>query len=378
MKGFAAALAAFVALLAGTGAQAAPVVKGPVYAWGSNTYGQLSFAGSSTATPTKLTGIGQAIAVAAGQRHSLVVSRNGTVWAFGDNRDGQLGTGDTTPSQAPVRVAGLNGAVAVAAGWDHSLAVLSDGTVWAWGGNYAGQLGNGTTTPSLVPVQVPGIAGAVAVAANVDQSYALGADGTVWAWGGNNWGQVGDGTTTNALSPVAVLSGAVAVSAGEAHALAVRADGTVWGWGGDFSFQLGYTPDPTDPHPARLTPAPVDGISGAVAVAAGYDHSLAVLADGSVLAWGDDTNGELGLGRNNDFVPTPTPVPGLTNIVAAAAGYNDSLVLGAKGHAWGFGTDYYGELGNGYPSDIEYDSPVEVAVHGLSGIAAGELHTLGF
>src|SRR5205823_6238570 len=109
-----------------------------------------------------------------------------------------------------------------------------------------------------------------------------------------------------------------------------------------------------------------------------YDHSLAVLADGSVLGWGDDTYGELGLGRNNDFVPTPTPVPGLSNIVAAAAGDNDSLVLGAKGHAWGFGTDYYGELGNGVPTDTEYNSPVEVAVHGLSGIAAGEFHTLGF
>src|SRR5205823_3654178 len=270
------------------------------------------------------------------------------------------------------------GAVAVAAGWDHSLAVRSDGTVWAWGGNYAGQLGDGTTTPSLVPEQVPGIAGAVAVAANRDQSYALGADGTVWSWGGNDWGQVGNGTTTNALSPVAVLSGAVAVSTGEAHALAVRTDGTVWGWGADFSYQLGYTPDPTDPHPARLTPAPVAGISGAVAVAAGYGHSLAVLADGSVLGWGDDTNGELGLGHNNDFIPTPTPVPGLSNIVAAAAGDSDSLVLGAKGHAWGFGADGFGELGNGVPTDTEYNSPVPVAVHGLSGIAAGEFHTLGF
>jgi len=378
MKGFAAVIVGAVVLATGTGAQAAPVAKGPAFTWGSNTHGQLGFAGSSTAAPTKLAGVGQVTAVAAGQRHTLVVARDGTAWAFGDNRDGQLGTGSTAPSQSPVQVTGLSGVVAVAAGWDHSLAVRADGTVFAWGGNYAGQLGDGTTTASLVPEQVPGISGAVAVAANKDQSFALGADGTLWSWGGNDWGQLGDGTTTDRSSPLAVLSGVTAVSTGEAHTLAVRADGSVWGWGADFSFQLGYAPDPSDPHPARLTPAPVDGITGASGVAAGYGHSLAVLADGSVLAWGDDTNGELGLGRNNDFVVAPTPVPGLANIVAVAAGDNDSLALGAKGHAWGFGTDYYGELGNGYPTDIEYDSPVEVAVHGLSGIAAGEFHSVGF
>jgi alpha-tubulin suppressor-like RCC1 family protein len=218
----------------------------------------------------------------------------------------------------------------------------------------------------------------VAVAANVGSSFALGSDGTLWSWGGNSWGQLGDGTTTDRSTPAPVLANVVAVSAGEAHTLAVRSDGSVWGWGADFSYQLAYAPDPTDPHPDRTAPAPIDGISGAIGVAAGYDHSLAVLANGSVLAWGDDANGELGIGSNNDYSVAPVVVPGLTNIVAVAAGFNYSLALGSKGHAWGFGADNYGQLGNGYPSDTEYNSPVGVAIHGLSGIAAGESHGIGF
>jgi len=132
-----------VACVFGVVARGAPVAKGPAYAWGSNTHGQLGFAGSSTSIPTKVAGVGQAIAVAAGQRHSLVVSRDGTVWAFGDNRDGQLGTGTTDPSQDAVPVTGLSGAVAVAAGYDHSLAVLADGSVLGWGDDTNGELGLG-------------------------------------------------------------------------------------------------------------------------------------------------------------------------------------------------------------------------------------------
>jgi alpha-tubulin suppressor-like RCC1 family protein len=379
MRGLVVLLATLVASAVVSAAAAAPVAKGPAYAWGSNTYGQLGYAGSSTAAPTKVGGVPQAIAVAAGQRHTLVVARNGNVWAFGDNSSGQLGTGTVAPSgSSPVQVVGLGNVVAVAAGWDHSLAVRSDGTVWAWGANYYGQLGDGTSTPSLVPQQVPGLTGIVTVAANVGSSFALGADGTLWSWGGNSWGQLGDGTRTDRSSPAPVLTNVSAVSEGEAHTLAVRSDGSVWGWGADFSYQLAYAPDPTDPHPDRPSPAQIDGITGAVGVAAGYDHSLAVLANGSVLAWGDDSNGELGIGSNNDYSVTPVTVPGLTNIASVAAGENDSLALGANGHAWGFGGDNYGQLGNGYPSDTEYNSPVEVAIRGLHHVSAGEFHTAGF
>src|SRR5690349_4544615 len=83
--------------------------------------------------------------VAAGVDHSLVVRLDGTVWAAGDNSDGQLGDGTTVSRHVPVRVRGLRGAVAVAAGTGHSLALRHDGSVWAWGNNAFGQLGDGTS-----------------------------------------------------------------------------------------------------------------------------------------------------------------------------------------------------------------------------------------
>src|SRR6185312_15197966 len=105
--------------------------------------------------------------IAAGGTHVLALKSDGTVWAWGSNTSGQLGDGTTTQRAAPVQVTGLSGVTAIAAGSNHSLAVKSDGTVWAWGTNAAGQLGDGTTgaTPHPTPAQVPGLSGVTAIAA---------------------------------------------------------------------------------------------------------------------------------------------------------------------------------------------------------------------
>ena len=89
-------------------------------------------------------------AIAARDLHSMTLKDDGTVWAWGFNRAGQLGNGTTTDSSTPVQVGNLDGVKAIAAGSFHSLALKNDGTVWAWGGNFAGQLGNGTTTDILI------------------------------------------------------------------------------------------------------------------------------------------------------------------------------------------------------------------------------------
>jgi hypothetical protein len=103
------------------------------------------------------TALSASMAIAAGGFHSLALKGDGTVWAWGYNRDGQLGDGTTTNRTTPVQVSGLSGVTAIAAGTHHSLALKGDGTVWAWGGNWYGQLGDGTTTNSTTPVQVSGL-----------------------------------------------------------------------------------------------------------------------------------------------------------------------------------------------------------------------------
>jgi hypothetical protein len=108
-------------------------------------------------------GLSGVIAVAAGAEHSVALRWDGTVWAWGSNANGQLGTG--SGAHSPVRVRGQQGFVAIAAGRRHTVALKKNGQVWAWGRNADGQLGDGTTTDRSAPVQVGGLDSVVAIAA---------------------------------------------------------------------------------------------------------------------------------------------------------------------------------------------------------------------
>src|SRR5262249_20778166 len=151
-------------------------------------------------------------------------------------------------------VSGLSNVSAISAGNTHSLAVKVDGSVWAWGSNNNGQLGDNTTTQEQVPIQVHGVANSgflasiAAISASGTNNFSLAVDtnGVVYAWGFNASGQLGDTTTTQRMTPVLVggaggLPGKIftAVAAGNNHSLALRNDGTVWAWGNNNNGQLG-------------------------------------------------------------------------------------------------------------------------------------------
>jgi hypothetical protein len=129
----------------------------------------------SRSTPVQVTGLTGVAAIAGGNHYSLALKNDGTVWAWGSNTSGQLGDGTTTNRFTPVQVANLTGVTLITAGgWAHCLALTDDGTVWAWGGNSYGQLGDGTTTDRTTPVQVPGLTGVTAIAAGTYHSLFLG------------------------------------------------------------------------------------------------------------------------------------------------------------------------------------------------------------
>jgi len=303
------------------------LADGTVRAWGSNQYGQLGYFSLNTesrvpAQVSVITSANPAVEIAGGGFHSLALLADGTVRAWGNNAQGQLGNKSTTNSNAPVQVSGItsaNPAVEIAGGNLHSLALLADGTVLAWGYNAQGQLGNNSKTQSNAPVMVSGITSAnpaVEIASGIYHSLALLADGTVLAWGYNVYGQLGNGSTTQSLTPKPVsgiTSGnpAVEIAGGDYHSLALLADGTVLAWGFNAQGQLGNTSNTQSNTPVQVSD--ITSANPAVEIASGRSHGLAILADGTLRAWGLNSNGQLG---NASYTYTnsnaPVQVSGIT------------------------------------------------------------------
>ena len=311
---------------------------------------------------------GQFSVIAAGENHSLAVKSDGTVWVWGCNGHGQLANGSITGKGIiPAQARNLDSVIAVAAGHRHSLALKSDGTVWTWGLNDRGQLGDGSTANRrLEPVQTYNLNGVVAVAGSRQHSLALKSDGTVWAWGCNGQGQLGDGgpmkegrNSVKKHEPVQThnLSGVVAIAAGFTHSLALKSDGTVWAWGG-----------------GNNTPAQVQNLNDVVSIATSRSHSLALKSDGTVWAWGANYRGQLGddstIGRG-----TPVQVHNLNNVVAVAAGHEHSLAVKSDGTVWAWGYNVSGQLGN--DSNISRGVPTQVRnLNGIVAVAGGCEHSL--
>jgi RHS repeat-associated protein len=341
---------------------------GTVWAWGYNADGELGD-GTTTGrtTPVQASGVSGATAVAAGDLHSLALTTGGTVRSWGSNAFGQLGDGTTTGRTTAIQVTGLSGATAVAAGNYHSLALRSDGSVVAWGLNGAGELGDGTVTNRTTPVAVQGLSGAVAIAAGglpgwAGHSAALKSDGTVWTWGYNKHGQLGLGTTTSTTTPqkVAGLTGVVAITASGDNTYALKSDGTVWAWGDNGYGQLGNT---SVKGSQSTSPVQVS-ISGVAAIAAGGTHALALKSDGTVWAWGNNNTGQLGDGGACGKTCTAPVKVVLSNVTVLAAGYVHSLAALADGTVRAWGRNAEGELGDG--TTTVRATPVTTT--GLSGV----------
>ncbi|MFA7150813.1 MAG: prepilin-type N-terminal cleavage/methylation domain-containing protein [Candidatus Paceibacterota bacterium] len=377
---------------------------GTVYAWGRNYYGYLGDdTTTNRSTPVQVKGVGgegyltSITDIAAGVYHTLALKSDGTVYSWGYNGIGQLGDGTTVNKHTPVQVKGVGGEgyltdiVAIAAGDYHSLALKSDGTVWAWGENVVGQLGDNTTTNRSTPVQVKGVGGegyltnVASVAAGNAYSLALLDDGTVYALGYNGSGQLGDNTTTNRSTPVQVkgpfgigyLTDIVGIAAGWKHSLATREDGTAWAWGYNGWGQLGDRTT-TDRHfPVKVLFEDEPVFEGSIAqISSGKEtgagnHTVALLDDGTVYAWGYNNIGQLGDGtQTNRRVPVQVKSTdgtiGLTNIIEVAAGGNHSLALATGGTVYAWGWNAYGQLGDNTTTSRVV--PVEVKGPGGAGL----------
>jgi len=456
-----------------TGYQFAVVLKndGNVWAMGIGSSGQLGTGDNNGQITPVQVGISDVKDIAAKFMHTAAVKEDGTVWTWGYNDNGQLGNGNTTTQNAPVQVMysgeAFNNVKAVATGKYHTLALKEDGTVWSWGFNGQGQLGTGNTYNYQSPVLVSSLTDVKAIASGDFYSIALKNDGTVWAWGQNDKGQLGINLSWGTRNfPVQVvdansspLTNIISVAAGENHALALTSDGTVWSWGANDKGQLGdgtsgtysgkrYATKATFPVPApTFSPSPtvqpgsqagstsltgvtagagnrlaVQVSSGVIAtpnvgdvaptgtyvagtditdvdavtnkyvglyevdsagkvvkfslvtltsgdinsirisvpsnrVAASLYHSVAIMNDGTLWTWGDNSDGQLGIG-NNTRKSTPERVVALSDVQSVAAGGYHTFAVKNDGTIWSWGGNYAGQLGIG--NTVSQKSPVQI------------------
>ena len=400
-----------IAISAGGGHSCALHQTGNISCWGDNYYRQLGdstrrFTRSSdfSSVPVRVKGIDDAIAVSAGGGHSCALRQNGTISCWGTNY-GQLGdgTGGEEDDSIPVEVVGIGDAVAISAGGNHSCALHQTGAISCWGINSTGYLDDSTeivlvTDFSSVPVKIVGISDATAIAIGKGylsnrHSCALHQTGNISCWGDNEYGQLGDGTVGKAddYNPVPVvvdsvpvvvvgISDAIAVSAGGDHSCALHQNNTITCWGDNEHGQLGDGTGGTENDYSPL-PVSVAGIDDAIAISAGSSHSCALRQNSTISCWGDNNDGELGDGTGgteNDYSPLPVSVVGIDDAIAISAGSSHSCALHQTGNISCWGNNLFGNLGNGAGGNRGDKSSVPVKVEGIDdaiAVSASRIHS---
>jgi alpha-tubulin suppressor-like RCC1 family protein len=314
----------FVLVSAGLTYSCGITTENRAYCWGQNTAGQL---GDGTTIdrrlPVQVAGGRRFQQVRSGAFHTCAVNPSNVAFCWGQNSNGQLGTGNTKASLVPVRVkGGLEFRRVFTAGL-HTCGATLDDRGYCWGRNEDGQLGDGTTIQKFQPTLVTGgrrfsqvMVGAAQGGAWNSVSCGLTTASRAYCWGDNVAGAIGDGTSGFNLrrpTPTAVLGGLLfsGVSTGGVHTCGVTTNNVAYCWGSDGNWQSGDGDFSQNDH---LTPNPVAGGHAFRAITTGTFHTCAITTTDRAYCWGNNSQGQLGLGfvDGNPFTPkvAPTPVVG--------------------------------------------------------------------
>ena len=288
-----------------------------------------------------------------------VIFSGAELYVWGNNEDGELGINSIISRSSPVQVGSETDWLQVQAGRDHSLAVKTNNTLWAWGKNGDGQLGDGTVIDRSSPVQIGALTnwGQVSSKNNADHSAAVKTDGTLWTWGTGSNGELGINASGfpsgNRSSPVQVgsLTNWSFVSVGRELSAAITSAGSLYAWGNNANGNLG-----TGDAVSRSSPVQVGVLTNWAAVAVAFRGMAAVKTDNTLWSWGLNQVGLCGLG---DVVPRSSPVQvgALTNWASVDL-FESCFAIKTDGTLWAWGSNFSGELGQN--DTIARSSPVQV------------------
>lgn len=297
---------------------------------------------------------------------------------------GSLPVGCKAPSSENVDVQADNGVESLfpvacaptrmATGFAHTCALFLLNR-YCWGGNDSGQLGNNTTFPQTTPSLVRDEWTGSSLAAGSFHTCGITNDANAVCWGGNSKGQLGDGTNTSALDPIFVVGGHVFVQivAGDNHTCGRTSPGVAYCWGENNDGQLGN--GTTSPQTA---PVLVSGGYSFKQLVAGGNHTCGLTGPGIALCWGSNLSGELGTGETTTYDGEPVSVGYNLTFDSLSAGVAHTCGVTTTGKAYCWGSNEYGQLGNGDSSHSNSYLPVAV-VGGLvfSKLVAGFSHSCG-
>jgi alpha-tubulin suppressor-like RCC1 family protein len=358
---------------------------GNVRCWGKGNRGQLGYAATENIgddeTPASAGDVdvgASVIQLDGGIDHTCALLDTAEVRCWGDGGDGQLGYGNTNPigdtetpaSAGDVKVGGV--VVRVVAGKYHSCALLANDEVSCWGKGGA-QLGYPNVTGNIGDDELPSSVGyvnvggaVVGLAAGGDHTCALLDTGKVRCWGRSDSGQlgyantdqIGDDETPASAGDVDVGGTVVQIAAGDDHTCALLALGTVRCWGQAASGRLGYgNTNIIGDNESPASAGDVDVGGAVVQIAAGGYHTCALLDTGKVRCWGLGVSGELGYGNTKNIGDDEAPsaaadvnVGGV--VIQIATGFDHTCALLATGEVRCWGEAQYGELGYGNATDI--------------------------
>ena len=322
---------------------------GGVKCWGSSYGSGAGPAASSGPEPKDTINLSGVVALAAGSSHNCALRNDGAVLCWGDNLYGSVGEASTATRYltTPQIVNGIGSAIGISTGasGQHSCALIANFSARCWGYGISGQLGNGLTSSSNVPRQVAGGDAFATIATGAYHTCAVTLGGAAKCWGYNSHGQLGDGSKTERYTPTTVLglgSGVVDVTAGFSHSCALLATGTVKCWGVASRGQLGNGGPTSGNNPDSTTPVDVLNLTAVTSLTAGYYHNCATLLDGGVKCWGYRL-GAIGDGvqwtSSADYVqPTPSSVVGLSGPVVSLGtswDYTCAVVVSGAVECWG-------------------------------------------